>query len=112
MDQVPHPGPPIIFHLRISTILVLLAAVDACLVLYALESLLFDGVSATILFASEFMILFASCAGIAARYTVGVVDIRRTRGDPDAPAWEGKGMCLFYIDLAVGAYFLLVALTL
>ena len=105
MDQIPHPGPPTIFHIRITTILLLLTLIDTCLILYSLESLLYDGVSATILFASEFTILLATVLGTAARYGVGVVDIRRARGDADAPAWAGKGMVLFYIDLGVGESF-------
>lgn len=104
MDQIPPPGPSRIFHLRLTSILVLLFLADICLVLYSLESLLYDGVSATILFASEFTILLASCTGIAARYAVGVVDIRRARAQDgeEGRVWEGKGMWLFYIDLAVG----------
>jgi E3 ubiquitin-protein ligase synoviolin len=105
MDQIPHPGPPTIFHIRIASIIFLLASLDLLLVLYSLDSILTYGVSATVLFASEFMILLASIQGTMARYGVNCLDIRRARGREDAPAWEAKSMYLFYIDLAVGEFF-------
>ena len=104
MDQVPPPGPPILFHIRIATILSFLTFVDIGLVIYSLESITMEGVSAMVLFASEFMILLASIAGTTARYFVGWMDLRRARGREDAPSWEEKSMYLFYVDLAVGEF--------
>ncbi|RXK38218.1 hypothetical protein M231_04502 [Tremella mesenterica] len=101
MDQIPPPGPPISYHLRISSIISLLTAVDMILVIYSLETIILDGPSAMILFASEFMILLASISGTFARYMIGLIDLRRARGRADAPSWEEKSMYLFYIDLAV-----------
>jgi len=102
MDQVPAPGPPRIFHVRITSILFLLSLIDILLVTYSLESIAFNGVSSMVLFASEFVILLASVSGTFARYWIGVADLWRARGREDAPSWEQKSMYLFYVDLAVG----------
>lgn len=102
MDQIPAPGPPRIFHIRITSILFLLTLIDILLVTYSLESIAFNGVSSMVLFASEFVILLASVSGTFARYWIGVADLWRARGREDAPSWEQKSMYLFYVDLAVG----------
>lgn len=102
MDQIPPPGPPTLFHIRLSIVIALLTLVDLVLVTYSLDTILVDGVSAMVLFASEFMILLASISGTSARYFVGLLDLRRARGRADAPSWEEKSMYLFYVDLAVG----------
>ncbi|WWC68885.1 uncharacterized protein I206_102821 [Kwoniella pini CBS 10737] len=101
MDQIPPPGPPKLYHVRIISIIILLAVLDGVLVSYSLEKILTEGVSAMVLFASEFTILNASILGTAARYSVGLVDLRRARGRADAPPWEQKSMWLFYVDLVV-----------
>ncbi|WWC87630.1 uncharacterized protein L201_002520 [Kwoniella dendrophila CBS 6074] len=101
MDQIPPPGPPKLYHIRITSIILLLAIFDFVLVSYSLETILTEGVSAMVLFASEFTILNASVIGTAARYTVGLIDLRRARGRSDAPPWEEKSMWLFYVDLTV-----------
>lgn len=106
MDQVPPPGPPVLFHVRVASILGLLAAADIILVSYSLDSILYEGVSAMVLFSSEFMILLAGAGGIAARYAVNLWDLRRARGREDAPVWEDKSVWMFYIDLAVGQCYL------
>lgn len=102
LDQVPPPGPPWGFHVRIASVTVLLTLFDSLLFMYATESVLVDGVSAMLLFASEFAILLVAIAGTWARYTVGIIDLRRAGGRADAPTWEEKSMYLFYIDLAAG----------
>lgn len=102
LEQVPPPGPPTGFHVRIFLVTSILSIFDLGLFLYATESVLIDGPSAMILFASEFAILIASISGTWARYIVGIIDLRRARGRADAPAWEEKSTYLFYIDLIVG----------
>ena len=102
MDQIPAPGPARLFHVRITTIISILFTLDLMLVIYTLDTIAFYGVSSTVLFASEFMILLASIMGVTARYGVGLWDLHRARGREDAPVWEEKSMYLFYIDLAVG----------
>lgn len=102
MDQIPPPGPPRQFHIRMVSIISLLMLLDFLFVSYSLETILLEGVSAMIIFASEFVILQATIAGSAARYAVGVIDLRRARGREEAPVWEAKSTYLFYIDLSVG----------
>lgn len=102
MDQIPPPGPPRQFHIRMVSIVSFLMLLDFLFVSYSLETILLEGVSAMIIFASEFVILQATIAGSAARYAVGVIDLRRARGREDAPVWEAKSTYLFYIDLSVG----------
>ncbi|WVR04137.1 hypothetical protein IAU60_001136 [Kwoniella sp. DSM 27419] len=101
MDQIPPPGPPKSFHLRIASIIFLLASFDLILATYSIDAILTEGVSAMVLFASEFTILQASILGIVARYVVNLIDLRRAGGRADAPSWEEKSMYMFYIDLAV-----------
>ncbi|BEJ13156.1 hypothetical protein CspHIS471_0303300 [Cutaneotrichosporon sp. HIS471] len=101
IDQVPPPGPPAWFHVRLGAVLALLTTLDVLLFLYTMEHVMVVGVSAMVLFASEFAILVAAICGTWARYAVGVADLHRARGRVDAPAWEEKSMHLFYIDLAV-----------
>jgi len=102
MDQIPAPGPPRTFHLRLVSILSILCLLDFVLVLYSIESITYTGVTSMVLFASEFMILLASIWGSIGRYAIGVIDLRRARGREDAPSWEEKSMYIFYVDLAVG----------
>ncbi|WVF67065.1 hypothetical protein IAT40_001809 [Kwoniella sp. CBS 6097] len=101
MDQIPPPGPPKSFHFRIASIILILTVFDITLASYSIETILTEGVSAMVLFASEFTILQASIFGTAARYAVGLIDLRRARGRADAPSWEEKSMWLFYVDLVV-----------
>ncbi|ORX36259.1 hypothetical protein BD324DRAFT_580854 [Kockovaella imperatae] len=101
MDQVPPPGPSTSFHVRAISVILLLSAMDTLLVAYCLEAISAEGISAKVLFASEFMILLASINGTFARYIIGVLDLRRARGREDAPTWEAKSMYIFYVDLAV-----------
>lgn len=102
IDQVPPPGPPPFFHVRLTAVLAILTTFDILLFLYSMEHVMVMGVSAMVLFASEFAILVAAITGTWSRYAVGVMDLRRARGRADAPPWEEKSMYLFYIDLAVG----------
>lgn len=102
MDQVPPPGPPTSYHVRMASVMSVLTASDLVLFVYAVQSSIsLKGHTANVLFASEFAILIASIAGIWARYIVGILDLRHARGRVDAPVWEEKSMYLFYIDLAV-----------
>lgn len=102
MDQVPPPGPPTSYHVRMASVMSVLTVADLVLFVYAVQSSIsLQGHTANVLFASEFAILIASILGIWARYIVGIMDLRHARGRVDAPVWEEKSMYLFYIDLAV-----------
>lgn len=102
MDQIPPPGPPVTYHLRALSIMALMAGLDLLLMTSTIESVLIEGVSPMVLFASEFAILLSSISATFARYVIGVIDLRRARGRDDAPPWEKKSMWLFYVDLAQG----------
>ena len=53
MDQVPYPGPPLLFHIRMNTLFLILWIVDFMMLVFAIESTLSNGVGGMVLFASE-----------------------------------------------------------
>jgi hypothetical protein len=53
MDQRPYPGPPPLFHFRMSALFVLLWGIDCLMFLIAAEHTLTNGVGGMVLFASE-----------------------------------------------------------
>ena len=53
MDQVPYPGPPLLFHIRFATLFCLLWSIDFIMLVFAIDSTLANGVGGTVLFASE-----------------------------------------------------------
>ncbi|KAF8332050.1 uncharacterized protein EI90DRAFT_3123127 [Cantharellus anzutake] len=101
MDQQPYPGPPMLFHLRTNVMFFILWTVDILMLQFAIETVLTHGVGGIVLFGSEYAILLASCLNSVLKYFVMVYDLRRarTRGGEDAPIWENKSMCMFYIEL-------------
>ncbi|KAG7446450.1 uncharacterized protein BT62DRAFT_986934 [Guyanagaster necrorhizus] len=101
MDQRPYPGPSLLFHVRISTLFVILWTTDLLMLLFAVENTLEYGVGGMVLFACEYGILMASVANAIAKYTLSAYDFRRasTRGGDNAPPWEQKSMWTFYIEL-------------
>ncbi|EPQ57556.1 hypothetical protein GLOTRDRAFT_92556 [Gloeophyllum trabeum ATCC 11539] len=102
MDQVPYPGPPPVFHVRMNCLCALLAFTDMAMFVFAVESTLAHGIGGNLLFASEYAILMASALNSMAKYVLSVVDLRRarSRGGAAAPPWENKSMYVFYIELA------------
>ncbi|THG98663.1 hypothetical protein EW026_g3571 [Hermanssonia centrifuga] len=105
MDQVPYPGPPLLFHVRINSLFLILWLVDFVMLAMAIDSTLTNGVGGMVLFANEYAILMASALNSMARYTLSNLDMRRarTRGGANAPAWENKSMYIFYIELVTAA---------
>ena len=53
MDQRPYPGPPLLFHVRMSTLFIILWITDFVMFLIAIENTLAHGVGGMVLFASE-----------------------------------------------------------
>ena len=53
MDQRPYPGPPLLFHLRMSTLFTILWWTDCLMFLFAVERTLSSGIGGMVLFASE-----------------------------------------------------------
>lgn len=105
MEQIPHPGPSRFFLVRILGITSILIATDVYLFWFFLDDNLLRGVSAMLLFTTEYMILIATILGTSARYIVNVVDMYKAAGRADAPTWEMKSRWMFYIDLFVGTLF-------
>ncbi len=60
MDQVPYPGPPLLFHVRMNTLFLILWFVDFMMLVFAIESTLSNGVGGMVLFANEVSAIFMS----------------------------------------------------
>lgn len=101
MDQRPYPGPPTLFHVRMTTLFVILWCIDLLMFAVAVESTLKNGIGGMMMFASEYSILMASAMNTTAKYCVCVIDLRRARqrGGENAPPWQNKSMWVFYIEL-------------
>jgi E3 ubiquitin-protein ligase synoviolin len=83
-----------LFHIRMVTVLSTLWVVDILLIAFAADTILSDGPSVMIMFASEYMIMLATLLGITLKYGVNVYDLRS-----EIP-WENKSVFVFYIELA------------
>ncbi|KAF9264201.1 hypothetical protein L218DRAFT_979790 [Marasmius fiardii PR-910] len=101
MDQRPYPGPPLLFHIRMSALFAILWLTDFIMFLVAVENTLSYGVGGMVLFASEYGILMASVSNTIAKYLLSSYELRRAgqRGGETAPPWENKSMWVFYIEL-------------
>ncbi|PFH52002.1 hypothetical protein AMATHDRAFT_141066 [Amanita thiersii Skay4041] len=102
MDQVPYPGPPVLFHIRMSSLFIILLVTDLIMFLIAVENTLVNGVGGMVLFANEYGILVASVMNTIFKYLLSVYELRQAgrRGGENAPQWENKSMWVFYIELA------------
>lgn len=121
MDQIPYPGPGVLFHVRMAVLFVILATVDVVALGVAANTIFAEGVGGTVLFANEvspnasglpqslthpqYAILLASALNSIAKYCINIIEFRhaRTNGGEAAPPWENKSMYLFYIELCTGA---------
>ncbi|KIJ67589.1 hypothetical protein HYDPIDRAFT_84249 [Hydnomerulius pinastri MD-312] len=101
MDQRPYPGPPALFHMRMTSLFVILWFVDLFMFAFAVDSTTKNGVGGMMMFASEYAILMASAMNVTAKYLIGVLDLRRAqrRGGENAPPWQNKSMWVFYVEL-------------
>ncbi|KAJ3518139.1 hypothetical protein NLJ89_g61 [Agrocybe chaxingu] len=101
MDQRPYPGPPLLFHFRMTILFGILWSTDCIMFLFAVEHTLSAGVGGMVLFASEYAILMASVMNTISKYLLSAYDLRRAgrRGGENAPPWENKSMWVFYIEL-------------
>lgn len=131
MDQVPPPGPPKSFHLRMMALFVFLVASDVLLLSLSLKLVLPPNhLNGKVLFVSEYTILTTSWINVVGKYGVNVWEkvremlaaraAARARALPrvesdeteeeeedeeDDRGWEGKSMVVFYIDLVTGMYY-------
>ncbi|KAF5351828.1 hypothetical protein D9756_007401 [Leucocoprinus leucothites] len=101
MDQQPYPGPSALFHLRMTSLFMILWLTDFIMFVVAIDHTITYGVGGMVLFASEYGILMASIMNIILKYLLSAYDLRRAgrRGGENAPPWENKSMWIFYIEL-------------
>ncbi|KAJ7209554.1 hypothetical protein GGX14DRAFT_364523 [Mycena pura] len=102
MDQRPYPGPSLLFHVRMTTLFLILWTTDLLLFMIAVDSTIANGIGGMVLFASEYGILMATVANTVSKYLLCAYELRRAgqRGGENAPPWENKSMWVFYIELA------------
>ncbi|KAI0320765.1 hypothetical protein OF83DRAFT_1052428 [Amylostereum chailletii] len=102
MNQMPYPGPPTLFHIRINALFFVLWTTNLVMITFAVENVMTNGVGAIVLFASEYAILLASSLNSMAKYLLSAYEFKRAtaRGGENAPPWENKSMLIFYVDLA------------
>ena len=53
MDQIPYPGPGVLFHVRMVVLFIILATVDVVALSVAMNTIFMEGVGGTVLFANE-----------------------------------------------------------
>ena len=53
MDQIPYPGPGVLFHVRMVILFTILATVDVVALGVAMNTIFTEGVGGTVLFANE-----------------------------------------------------------
>ncbi|KAK4053969.1 E3 ubiquitin-protein ligase hrd1 [Microbotryomycetes sp. JL221] len=92
---------PRIAHVRMTTLLAVLWVIDGAFVALAIESILVDGPTVMIMFASEYTIMLASLWSITMKYIICCIDLRS-----EVP-WENKSLWGLYVDL-VADFFKLV----
>ncbi|KAG6878551.1 hypothetical protein C0993_004450 [Termitomyces sp. T159_Od127] len=102
MDQRPYPGPSPLFHVRMTSLFIILWLTDLLMFLVSVENTIANGIGGMVLFASEYGILLASVLNTICKYTLSAYELRRAgrRGGENAPPWENKSMWTFYIELA------------
>lgn len=99
MDQMPPPGPSRFYKFRLIAALSFLLTLDGLATSICVQDYNRHRRGGVVLFACEFALLVASVFSVSAKMVVNIVDQRRARGREDAPAWEGKSMWGFYIDV-------------
>lgn len=90
MEQTQQVSP--VFHVRMICCLTALYLTDIFLLLFAAESILLEGPSVMIMFASEYLILLTTVWSTTCKYALNVYDSRQEN-------WEHKSMYVFYVDL-------------
>ena len=94
MEQLPNVGR--VFHVRMVAMLTVLGLADIALLVYAAESVLLEGPSVMLMFASEYLILLATLWATTIKYILNVIDLRSEE------PWEGKSMKVLYVDIVTG----------
>ncbi|CCG83096.1 RING finger protein [Taphrina deformans PYCC 5710] len=86
--QVPHS-----FHIRLTSIMAILLAVDCYMVAYCLEQVFTHGPNVMIMFAFEFTILASTILAVVGKYILNLIEARQTE------TWDNKSGYVFYLEL-------------
>lgn len=85
----------ILFHVRIVSLLTVLASCDLAFIYFAYHSTITKGAGTQLIFGFEYAILLASILNIVMKYLLHWIDMAR-----DSP-WEEKAVCLLYTELVM-----------
>lgn len=85
-----------LFHVRVLSLLVLLASLDLNLLAHAYHSTVTKGASVQLVFGFEYAILLTIIANITIKYVLHTVALHS-----DSP-WENKAVFLLYTELIMG----------
>lgn len=86
----------LIFHIRVLSLLVLLACFDLHFILHAYQSTVSKGASVQLVFGFEYAILLTVVFNIGMKYALHLVDL-----NSEAP-WDNKAVFLLYTELVMG----------
>jgi len=90
------PSISLLFHIRVVSLAVLLASVDAAFISYAFQSTITKGASVQLVFGFEYAILLTIVVNTVVKYILNSIDLHSEN------PWEGKAVCLLYAELVLG----------
>lgn len=94
MERSPVIG--MLFHIRATALLIVLAIMDYYMISHAYELTMAKGATVQLVFGFEYAILITMIANIAIKYVLHAAELRA-----DAP-WENKAVFLLYTELVIG----------
>ncbi|XP_063609735.1 E3 ubiquitin-protein ligase synoviolin-like, partial [Penaeus indicus] len=86
----------LLFHVRVTSLLLLLSLLDLVLVNHAYHSTITRGASVQLVFGFEYAILLTVALNIGVKYVCHTVDLQSEN------PWENKAMYLLYTELCMG----------
>lgn len=89
------PNINILFHVRIVSLLTVLATCDIAFMYFAYHSIITKGAGTQLVFGFEYAILLATILNIVMKYILHWIDIAS-----DSP-WDEKAVCLLYTELVM-----------
>lgn len=89
------PNINILFHVRILSLLTVLATCDVAFMYFAYQSIITKGAGTQLVFGFEYAILLATILNIVMKYILHWIDIAS-----DSP-WDEKAVCLLYTELVM-----------
>ena len=93
-------------HVRVCSLVAVLVTLDVAFLSYAVSHTLSRGPSVLLLFGFEYVILASRAVAVAAKYAIGRIDAFLDG------RWDGKGTCVFYLELMTDLLHLFVYLSL